>query len=183
MKDEDALIFTIEGIITRLRHLVLLQQQYSALVTEIQNFLTNYTDVVADIQKSGGSNEDNIKLYDDVLAKIQHNEAQLATAADKGDRISDEGTIADRNAITEQLQELKQGLNELRKVVETKRQENQEAIAEYLKYSEELDDIMSWLHDNEVTIKSRPILEKSTASVDAEIRKHEVVAVESVCPK
>ncbi|CAG7726205.1 unnamed protein product [Allacma fusca] len=178
LKDMDSLIYVIEGIITKLRHLVLLQQQYAAIVTEIQNFLTNYQDVVGGIQKSGGSSEDNIKLYDDVLARIQYNEAQLASATDKGDRISDEGTIADRNAITEQLQNLKQGLNELKRIVERKRLEDAEAIAEYLKYSQELDDIISWLHDNEVTIKSRPILEIPISSVDNEIRKHETLASE-----
>jgi nesprin-1 len=174
MKDQDDLISHIEAQIQRLRHLLLLQQQFMALVTEITNFIIKYTEVVKEIEKSGVTVEEKIKRYSDVITRIQECEAQLASAMDKGARIADEGTITDRNSITEQLQSLKQQLQGLRRAVENKRAEHELTLAEHKKYAADLDAAFTWLHDKETVIKSRPLLETSAMSVDIEIRKHEV---------
>lgn len=173
MKEQDDLAAHIEAQITRLRHLLLLQQQFMSLVTEITNFIVKYTEVVKEIEKSGTTVEDRIKKYDDVIHRIQECEAMLASAVDKGQLIADEGTAADRNAITEQLQSLKMQLQGLRRSVENKRAEHEVTAAEHKKYAKELDETIGWLHAKEVMIKSRPLLERGPRSVDLELRRHE----------
>lgn len=175
MRDQDDLISTIESQIQRLRHLLLLQQQFMALVTEITNFIIKYTEVVKEIEKSGVTVEEKIKKYTDVIARIQDCEAQLASAIDKGSLIGEEGAVADRNSITEQLQSLKQQLQGLRRAVESKRAEHELTLAEHKKFAADLDASISWLYEKETVIKSRPLLERGPLSVDFEIRKHEVM--------
>lgn len=155
LSQQDDLTKLVEDQISRLRALLLLREQYIALITEIMTFITKYTEVVRDIEKTGGTVEEKIKRYDDVIVKIQECEALLATANDKGQQIAADGTTQDRNAITEQLQSLKQALNNLRRTVEKQRQEHENTAAEHRKLAAELEEILDWLHANEGTVRSR----------------------------
>ena len=58
--------------------------------------------------------------------QVQDIEALLAAAQDKGEQISEEGTVSDRNAILKQLQSLKQQVTLLKRAVETKRRQYEE---------------------------------------------------------
>lgn len=109
-----------------------------------------------------------------VIVKIQECEALLAAATDKGEQIAAEGTAADRNTITEQLQSLKQQLTALRRAVERQRQQHEATAAEHVKLAAELDAILEWLHSHEAEVKSRPLLSIDVASVEQEQEKHKV---------
>ncbi|XP_046474495.1 muscle-specific protein 300 kDa isoform X6 [Neodiprion pinetum] len=172
VSQQDDLIRALESQIAKLRQLLLLRQQFIALVTEIMTFITKYTGVVRDIEKSGQTTEEKIKRYDDVILKIQECEATLASATDKGQQIAAEGSAADRNNVTEQLQSLKQQLQSLRRAVESQREEHELAAAEHRRLANELADILDWLQSKEKDVKSRPLLERDSANVDAELKKH-----------
>lgn len=175
LSQQDDLIRALESQIAKLRQLLLLRQQFIALVTEIMTFITKYTGVVRDIEKSGQTTEEKIKRYDDVIVKIQECEATLASATDKGQQISAEGSAADRNNVTEQLQSLKQQLQSLRRAVESQREQHELAAAEHRRLANELAEILDWLQGKEKEVKSRPLLERDSASVDDEIKKHKVL--------
>ncbi|ERL91661.1 hypothetical protein D910_08989, partial [Dendroctonus ponderosae] len=172
MSMQDELIKSVEDQIVKLKQLLLLREQYLALITDIMTFITKYTEIVRDVEKSGGTVEEKIKKYDDIIQKIQECEALHASATDKGLQIAQDCTVQDRNEITEQLQSLKQSLNNLRKAVEKQRQEHENTAAEYRKLAAELEEILDWLHTNEGSAKSRPLLNRDINSVDKEIKKH-----------
>ncbi|XP_074030429.1 muscle-specific protein 300 kDa isoform X10 [Leptinotarsa decemlineata] len=169
---QDDLIKSIEDQIAKLRQLLLLREQYLSLITEIMTFITKYTEIIRDIEKSGGTIEEKIKKYDDVIIKIQECEALLASAADKGQQIAADGSAQDRNTITEQIQSLKQSLQNLRRAVEKQRQEHENTAAEHKKIATELEEILDWLHDNEAAVRSRPLLSRDVKSVDNELKNH-----------
>ncbi|XP_064211053.1 muscle-specific protein 300 kDa isoform X18 [Tribolium castaneum] len=173
---QDDLIKSIEDQIARLRQLLLLREQFIALITEIMTFITKYTEIVRDIERSGGTIEDKIKKYDDVIVKIQECEAMLASAADKGQQIAADCSVQDRNSITEQIQSLKQSLQNLRRAVEKQRQEHENTAAEHRKLAAELESILDWLHANEGAVRSRPLLSRDVQSVDQELENHERLA-------
>ncbi|XP_060527804.1 muscle-specific protein 300 kDa isoform X12 [Cylas formicarius] len=172
---QDELIRTIEDQIAKLKQMLLLREQYLALITEIMTFITKYTEVVRHVEKSGSTIEEKIKKYDDIVVKIQECEALHASASDKGQQIAADCNVQDRNHITEQLQSLKQSLNNLRKAVEKQRQEHENTAAEYRKLASELEEILDWLHTNEGAVKSRPLLNRDVNSVLREIQNHEVL--------
>lgn len=169
---QDDLIKSIEDQIARLRQLLLLREQYLALITEIMTFITKYTEIVRDIERSGGTIEEKIKKYDDVIVKIQECEAMLASAADKGQQIAADCSVQDRNSITEQIQSLKQSLQNLRRAVEKQRQEHENTAAEHRKLAAELEQILDWLHTNEGLVRSRPLLSRDVQSVERELENH-----------
>lgn len=171
--EQDDIIKQVEDQIARLKGLLLLREQYIALITEIMTFITKYTEVVRDIEKSGGTIEDKIKRYDNVIVKIQECEALLVTATDKGQQIAADGSAQDRNTITEQLQSLKQSLQNLRRAVEKQRQEHENTAAEHRKLAAELEEILSWLHANEATVRSRPLLNRDVETVEKELQNHD----------
>ncbi|CAH3870841.1 unnamed protein product [Pieris brassicae] len=173
---QDDLMSTIEDQISKLKQLLLLREQFFALVKEIEEFITKYTELTSDIERSNDSLEDKIKRYDDIILKIQGCEALLATATDKGQQIAAEGTVIDRNNITELLQSLKQQLLTLRRTVESKRQEHERAAAEHKKLAADLSEILQWLHDNEAVVLSRPLLNRDVASVDKKLIEHAALA-------
>jgi len=109
-----------------------------------------------------------------VIVKIQECEALLASATDKGQQIAAEGSAADRNSVTEQLQSLKQQLQALRRAVEKQREQHEMAAAEHRKLAAELEAVLDWLHANEATVRSRPLLERDSASVQEQIHNHKV---------
>lgn len=106
--------------------------------------------------------------------KIQECEAMLASATDKGQQIAAEGSAADRNSVTEQLQSLKQQLQALRRAVEKQREQHEMTAAEHRKLAAELEAVLDWLHANEATVRSRPLLERDSASVQQQIHNHKV---------
>lgn len=169
---QDDLIRSIEDQIAKLRQLLLLREQYLALITEIMTFITKYTGIAKDIEKPGVTVQEKIKKYDDIIVKIQECEALLAAATDKGQQIAVDGSAADRNAITEQLQSLKQSLQTLRRTVEKQREQHEMAAAEHKKLAAELEEILDWLHSNEAAVRSRPLLNRDLGSVEKEIENH-----------
>lgn len=176
LSQQDDLIRAIEDQISKLRYLLLLREQFIALINEIMTFIMKYTTIVTDIEKSGTTSEEKIKRYDDVILRIQECEATLAAANDKGQQIAAEGTAADRNSITEQLQSLKQQLQTLRRAVESQRQEHEKAAAEHKKISNDLMKILEWLHANEGAVRSRPLLLRSIENTDKHISEHAKLA-------
>ncbi|XP_055711373.1 muscle-specific protein 300 kDa isoform X7 [Phlebotomus papatasi] len=172
---QDDTIQLIEDQLARLRQLLLLREQFIALVNEIMTFIKKYTGVVTDIEKSGDSIEDKIAQYDGVILKIQECEAILASAADKGNKIASEGTAADRNSITEQLQSLKMQLQNLRKLIESQKQKHENTLAEHRKMQENLSSLLDWLHQNETQVKSRPLLNRDPNCVEREIQNHHML--------
>lgn len=66
VKQQDELINMIENQIKKLRHLLLLRQQFMALVAEITTFIAKYNEVVQDIEKCGKTVQEKIRRYDDV---------------------------------------------------------------------------------------------------------------------
>ncbi|KZC10894.1 Nesprin-1 [Dufourea novaeangliae] len=172
LTQQDDLIKAIEAQIAKLRQLLLLRQQFIALITEITTFIAKYTEIVRDIENSGQPIEEKIRRYDDAILKIQECEATLASATDKGQQIAAEGSTVDRNNVTEQLQSLKQQLQGLRRAVETQREQHELAAAEHKRLANELAEILDWLEDEEKEVKSRPLLERDPTSVEGELKKH-----------
>ena len=66
VKQQDDLIAAIEGQIKKLRQLLLLRQQFMALVAEITTFIAKYNEVVQDIEKGGKTAQEKIRRYEDV---------------------------------------------------------------------------------------------------------------------
>lgn len=63
LAQQDDLIRALEAQIAKLRQLLLLRQQFIALVGEITTFIAKYTEIIRDIEKSGQTTEDKIKRY------------------------------------------------------------------------------------------------------------------------
>ena len=199
VKQQDDLISTIEGQIKKLRHLLLLRQQFMALVAEITTFIAKYNEVVQDIEKGGKTAQEKIRRYDDVsyynskcihtrvfvfnflfhqqvIYKIQECEGQLATAQDKGEQIAAEGSVTDRNTITEQLTSLKHQLSALRRAVEQRRGEHENAAAEFKRLAGQIDELLDKMHEQEAIIRCRPLLQLPAESVEQESSKHKALA-------
>nr|CAD7605236.1 unnamed protein product [Timema genevievae] len=177
-QQQDDLIHSIESQIARLRQLLLLREQFIALITEIMTFITKYTEVVRDIERGGHTVQEKIKKYDDVIVKIQECDALLSSATDKGQTIAAEGSASDRNSITEQLQSLKQSLQVLRRAVEKQREQHEMTAAEHRKLGAELEVALDWLHAHEAAVRSRPLLDRDPASVEKELDNHKLLAAE-----
>lgn len=109
-----------------------------------------------------------------IISKIQEYEAKLVLVSDKGEQISCECTMIDRNSIKEQLQILKQQLLSLRKTVEQQVQLHEATAAQQAKLVQELEEALDWLYSHEAEIQSRPLLLMSLANVNEEIEKNEV---------
>lgn len=169
---------SVEKQIANLRQSLSLRDQYYTLIDQIDTLIIKYTVTVTEIEKSTDSIDEKINKYDDVTTKIQECEGLLASAHDKGQKIASEGTVADGNAITEQIQSLKQKLQNLRKRVETQRQKHENTLAEHNKVANDLSALLLWLHNNEAICKSRPLLERDPDSVEREINKHNIFAAE-----
>lgn len=66
VQQQQDLIRSIEDQLDRLRQLLLLREQFIALIADITMFITRYTEVIKDIETGGHSTQEKIKKYDDV---------------------------------------------------------------------------------------------------------------------
>ena len=110
-----------------------------------------------------------------VIYKIQECEGLLTTASDKGEQIAAEGSVADRNTITEQLSSLKSQLSSLRRAVEQRQGEHENAAAECKRLAVQLDELLDQLHEQETVTRCRPMLQPQVESVEEERVKHKVL--------
>ena len=176
LSTHDDIIEAIENQLRRLKQLLMLREQFIALVNEIVNFNVKYTDIVAHVEKSDDKIENKIKQYDKIMLKIQECEGLFASANDKGMQIASEGTVEDRNNIIEQLQTLKQQLQNLKQTVENLRQQYEKAANLYKNFEIDITKTINALHEKEAAIKILPILDINSESVEQELRKHDVLA-------
>lgn len=63
---QDDLIKAIEDQISRLRQLLLLRQQFIALIQQITTFIAKYGEIVREIEEGGLTVQEKIKKYDNV---------------------------------------------------------------------------------------------------------------------
>lgn len=176
LSTHDDIIDAIENQLRRLKQLLMLREQFIALVNEIVNFNIKYTDIVAHVEKSDDKIANKIKQYDKIMMKIQECEGLFASANDKGMQIASEGTVEDRNNIIEQLQTLKQQLQTLKQTVENLRKQHEKAANLYKNFEIDVAKTINALHEKEAAIKILPILDVNTESVEQELRKHDVLA-------
>lgn len=172
ISQHDDLIGSVEKQIVSLRQAQTLREQYYNLIDQVNNSISKLKLEIMEIEKTCDPIEDKIKRYDELMAKIQECEGFLASTNDKGQKIASDGTVADGNIITEQIQSLKQQLQALRKQIETQRRQDEITLAEHNKLGNDLSALLLWLHNNEAACKSRPLLERDPESVDREIAKH-----------
>lgn len=178
LSTHDDIIDAIENQLRRLRQLLMLREQFIALVNEVVNFNTKYTDIVSHIERSEDTVEVKIKQYDKIMMKIQECEGTFTSAHDKGMQIASEGTIEDRNNIIEQLQILKHQLQNLKQTIENLRQQHEKAANLYKSFEFDVTKTINVLHEKEAAIKILPVLDVNTESVERELRKQEVLVNE-----
>jgi nesprin-1 len=176
LSTHDDIIDAIENQLRRLKQLLMLREQFIALVNEIVNFNVKYSEIVAHIEKSDDKIENKIRQYDKIMLKIQECEGLLVSANDKGMQIASEGTVEDRNNIIEQLQMLKNQLQTLKQTVENLRQQHEKAANLYKNFEIDITKTINALHEKEAAIKILPILDIDTESVEQEMRKHDTLA-------
>lgn len=75
--------------------------------------------------------------------------------------------------MTEQLQSLKNQLLGLRRAVDAAREQLEQAAAKHKHLAAQLGAALAWLHDHEAQVKSRPLLARDPASVDAQLASHQ----------
>ena len=110
--------------------------------------------------------------YEDSISKLKELETQLALASDKGQQIANEGSTADRNQITQQLQSLKTQILTLKRAIEKRRDEHIKSVAEHNKVYMELEDYIDWITEKEVEIKSQPLLKTTVEDVEQQLVQH-----------
>lgn len=71
VQQQEDLIRVIEDQLDRLRKLLLLREQFIALIADITTFITRYTEVIKDIETGGHSTQEKIKKYDDVRSMCE----------------------------------------------------------------------------------------------------------------
>ena len=87
-------------------------------------------------------------------------------------QIANEGSTADRNQITQQLQSLKTQILTLKRAIEKKRDEHIKSVAEHNKVFTELEDYIDWITERECEFKSQPLLKTTVEDVESHILKH-----------
>lgn len=168
-QQQEDLINSIENQLSRLKQLLLLREQFIALINQIVAVIETCN---TDIQRIGGSDDNadaKINRLVQILEKIQEGEALLASAADKGNKIASEGTAADKNTITDLLHSLKVQLQNGRKLVDNQKQKLEDLMQEHKKMMEELSKLLDDIHHQEASIKSRPLLGRDATLVDREL--------------
>lgn len=178
LSKHNELLAAVEQQISGLRQSQTVREQYAALINQIEALIGTIAIQIAEIERSDKPLEEKLNHYDDLTSKIQECEGILASAQDRGQKIAEEGTISEYNAITENHQNIKQKLQNLQQQVKCQRQKHENIMAEQNKVVSELAALLVWLHNNETSCKSRPLLERDPDLLQRETTKHDMMAQE-----
>ena len=133
LKQQEELIGAIENQMVKIRNLISVRHQFMTMVTGITSFIIKHTESVKEVERSSIPPLEKVNKYETSIAKLKDCETQLALASDKGQQIANEGSTADRNQITQQLQSLKTQILTLKRAIEKKRDEHIKSVAEHNK--------------------------------------------------
>ena len=172
LKQQEELIGAIENQMLKIRNLISVRHQFMTMITGITSFIIKHTEVVKEIERSSIPPMDKVRKYDDSVAKLKDCETQLSLASDKGQQIANEGSTADRNQITQQLQALKTQILTLKRAIEKKRDEHIKSVAEHNKIYGDLESQLDWVQEKEAEVKSQPLLTTTVADVDSHLVAH-----------
>ena len=172
LNQQEDLIGAIENQMLKIRNLITVRHQFMSMITGITSFIIKHTEVVKEIERSSIQPLEKVSKYEDSISKLKDCETQLALASDKGQQIANEGSTADRNQITQQLQSLKTQILTLKRAIEKKRDEHIKSVAEHNKVFTELEDYIDWITERECEFKSQPLLKTTVEDVESHILKH-----------
>ncbi|XP_067130355.1 LOW QUALITY PROTEIN: muscle-specific protein 300 kDa-like [Centruroides vittatus] len=172
------IIEAIEDHRKRAKHAITQREQFYASIKEITNIITSCTETITIIEKTEKTTSEKFKKYQNLMDKIVECDAKLTATQDKGEQIGKEGTVADRNEIMNDLQALKDKLNNLRKMVQKLKTEHETMMAEQKKLADNLEELLEKLRRDEAVVKSRPLLSLNVDSVDNEMKKHQALAAD-----
>lgn len=167
-------ISEIEKQIGRLKQLLLIREQFMALVAELTRLLAHYSGVVNELERSDLTGAERIGKYDELIGRIQECEALLASAEDKGRQVSEDAAAADRNAVAEQLHGLKTTLANLRTEIEMQRSRTIEATQKEEQLMRDAERLLAELRESERQARSRPQMARSVESVEHHLIEHDV---------
>lgn len=170
-QQQDDLITSIENQLSRLRQLLLLREQFISTINQIVAIIEQCNKDVGQIGIAGENADAKLNKLILILNNVQDAEALLASAGDKGNKIGSEGTMADKNTITDLLHSLKVQIQSTRKLVDNQKQKLEDVMQEHKKLINELSNAIDDLQQQEIEIKSRPILGREATFVDRDISK------------
>ena len=169
---QEELISAIENQMVKIRTLITIRHQFMTMVTGITSFIIKHTEVVKQVERSSIPPMEKVKKYDESILKLKDCETQLSLASDKGQQIANEGSAADRNQISHQLQSLKTQILALKKAIEKKRDEHIKSVQEHNKIFGELEKHLDWIQEKEAEVKERPLLTTTVEDVENNITLH-----------
>ena len=169
---QEELISAIENQMIKIRNLISVRHQFMTMVTGITSFIIKHTEVVKQVERSNIPLMEKVSNYDESILKLKDCETQLALASDKGQQIANEGSAADRNQISHQLQSLKTQILALKKAIEKKRAEHIKSVKEHNKLYADLESHLEWIQEKEVEVRERPLLKTTVADVEDQISLH-----------
>ena len=172
MGQQDELIRAIENQMSKIRSLISHRHQFMTMVTGITSFIIKHTEVVKQVERSSIPPMEKVKKYDESISKLKDCETQLALASDKGHTIASEGSAADRNQISHQLQSLKTQILALQRAIEKKRDEHIKSVQDHNKVFSELESFLEWIQSKEMQVRERPYLSTTVDNVDNHIAEH-----------
>ena len=178
LKQQEELIGAIENQMVKIRNLISVRHQFMTMVTGITSFIIKHTESVKEVERSSIPPLEKVNKYETSISKLKDCETQLALASDKGQQIANEGSTADRNQITQQLQSLKTQILTLKRAIEKKRDEHIKSVAEHNKVYVELEKCLDWIYEHEVEFKSQPLLKTTVEDVEEHIIKHNELSKE-----
>ena len=170
---QEELISAIENQMVKIRSLISTRHQFMTMVTGITSFIIKHTEVVKQVERSSIVPMEKVKKYDESILKLKDCETQLSLASDKGQQIANEGSAADRNQVSHQLQSLKTQILALKKAIEKKRDEHIRSVQEHNKIFAELEKHLEWIQENEASVRERPLLTTTVEDVDKQISVHQ----------
>ena len=178
LKQQEELILAIENQMLKIRNLIAVRHQFMTMITGITSFIIKHTEVVKETERSTTiTSLEKVNRYEESIQRLKECETQLTLASDKGQQIANEGSTADRNQITSQLQSLKTQILTLKKAIEKKRDEHIQSVAENNRTYSELEECVDWLTTQEVEVKSRPLLSTTVQDVESHLASHKELAV------
>jgi len=177
LKQQEELILAIENQMLKIRNLIAVRHQFMTMITGITSFIIKHTEVVKETERSNNITAlEKVSRYEESIQRLKECETQLALASDKGQQIANEGSTADRNQITSQLQSLKTQILTLKKAIEKKRTEHIQSVADHNRAYAELEECIDWLTAKEEEVKSRPLLKTTVEDVESQLAAHKELA-------
>lgn len=152
------IVMKSQGLLNQLNESVENHNNYNLQLNALKTFINDETEKLSSCEIVGDKNENlkKIEKLDAIKANEPNGKAMIQNLNEQFQKVSDGTSTKGQEAMSKELKDITKKLNDIYTSADSYLEKQNEAIANWKTFEEQIDDLKKWCRNNETTFKELP---------------------------